>query len=338
MKAITHKKFGPPEVIQLEEIEKPVPDNTRGVLVKVYASSINPADRYSLIGPPFLIRLFLPLFRLNMGVRRPKDPRLGSDISGRVEAVGPNVTQFKPGDEVFGVAPGAYADYATARESGLALKPANCSFEEAASAGIAAFTALQALRDHGHIQLGQKVLVNGAGGGVGTFAVQIAKSFGAKVTAVTNTKNMDLAQKIGADHVIDYTKEDFTKNGEKYDLIADVAATHSFSDYKRLLNPNGTCVIIGFKDKIIARLLYFAILRPIAGRGDKKFKLFIAKSNQKDFEALKELIETGKLVPVIDKSFPLDQTPEAIKYFAEEHPKGKVVITIPTENPRGASA
>lgn len=337
MKAVLNKKFGSPDILEIEEVDKPVPDDTYGVLVKIYASSINPADRYSLIGPPFLIRLFLPLFRMNMGIRRPKNQRLGSDIAGRVEAVSPNVTQFKPGDQVFGVCPGAYADYATARENRLSLKPANCSFEEAAATGIAAFTALQGLRDHGHLKPGQKVLVNGAGGGVGTFAVQIAKALGAEVTAVTNTENLELVQKLGADHVIDYTKEDFTKNGKQYDLIADIASTHSFSDYKHSLNSNGTCVIIGFRDKIIGRLLYFAILRPILGRGDKKFKFFIAKANQKDFEFLGELIENGKLVPIIDRSFPLGQTAEAIQYFAEEHPKGKVVITMPSDPTLGDS-
>jgi NADPH:quinone reductase-like Zn-dependent oxidoreductase len=336
MKAITHREFGPPDVIQLEETEKPAPNETRGVLVKVYASSVNAADRYNLIGPPFILRLFLPLFRLNTGVRKPRDPRLGTDFSGRVEAVSPNVTQFKPGDEVFGVCPGAYADYATARENLIALKPANCSHEEAAATGIAAFTALQGLRDHGHIQPGQKVLVNGAGGGVGTFAVQIAKAFGAEVTAATSTENLDLVRKIGADHVIDYTKEDFTKTGQQYDLICDIAATHSFTDFKRALNPNGTCVIIGYKDKIVARLLYFVMLRPILGRGDKKFKFFIAKSDAKDFAFLGELIEKGRLVPVIDKRFPLAQTADAIRYFAEEHPKGKVVITVPSNQTIGA--
>ena len=265
-----------------------------------------------------------------MGVRKPKDPMLGADLAGRVEAVGPNTTQFKPGDEVFGASSGCYAEYATAKENRLALKPANCSFEEAAATGIAAWTALQGLRDKGRIQSGQKVLINGAGGGVGTFAVQIAKSFGAEVTAVTNTENLDLVKKIGADHVIDYTKEDFTKNGQRYDLIADIASTHSFSDYKRALNPHGTCVIIGYHDKIVARLLYFAILRPLLGRGDKKFTFYIAKANQKDLVELKELIEAGKLTPVIDKSFPLDQTPAAFKHFNEEHPTGKVVITVPT--------
>jgi len=337
MKAITHTKFGPPDVIQFEEVEKPVPTDKLGVLIKVHASSINPADKYQISGGPLAIRLFLPLFRMSLGVRKPKDTRVGSDIAGRVEAVGPNVTQFKPGDEVFGVAPGACAEYATAREDRLALKPANSSFEEAAATGIAAFTALQGLRDHGHIQPGMKVLVNGAGGGVGTFAVQIAKSFGAEVTAVTNTENLDLVRKIGADHVIDYTKEDFTKNGQQYDLITDIAATHSFGDYKRALNSNGTVVIIGWKDKIVARLLYFAILKPLLGRGDKKFTFYIAKSNQKDLVVLKELIEAGKLTPVIDKGFPLDNTRDAFRYFDREHPSGKVVITVPSNPTMGAS-
>jgi NADPH:quinone reductase-like Zn-dependent oxidoreductase len=328
MRAIVHEKFGKPDVLLLEEVEKPVPTDERGVLIKTYAASINYADRATVQGPPLLIRLFLPLFGLGMGIRKPKYHGVGTDVAGRVEAVSDKVTQFKPGDEVFGAALASYAEYSLAREDRLALKPANCSFEEAAATGIAAFTALQGLRDKGGIKQGQKVLVNGAGGGVGTFAVQIAKAYGAEVTAVTGPQNLDLVKRIGADHVMDYNKEDFTKTGEKYDLICDVSSTHGFSDYKRALSPNGTCVIIGFHDKIIARLLYYAILRPILGRGQKRFTFFIAKTNQKDLETLKELIETGKLQPVIDKTYPLSHTAEAFEYFAEGHARGKVVITI----------
>jgi len=327
MRAIVHEKFGKPDVLRLEEIEKPVPTSERGVLVKVYASSVNYADRATVEGPPFLLRPFLYMFGLGMGVRKPKNPGVGTDVAGRVEAVSDKITQFKPGDEVFGAAPNSYAEYAVAREDKLAKKPANCSFEEAAATGIAAFTALQGLRDKGKIESGQKVLVNGAGGGVGTFAVQIAKAFGAEVTAVTGPQNFDLVKRIGADHIIDYSKEDFTKTGEKYDLICDVGSAHGFSDYKRALNPNGRCVIIGFHDKIIARLLYYALLRPILGRGQKKFTFFIAKSNQKDFETLKELIEQGRLQPVIDKTYPLSHTTEAFEYFAAGHSRGKVIIT-----------
>jgi NADPH:quinone reductase-like Zn-dependent oxidoreductase len=328
MKAIVRDRFGSPDVLQLKEIPKPVPDDVRGVLVKVYASSVNPADRYDVNGMSFALRLVLPLFRMSVGVRRPKEPGVGTDVAGTVVAVGSNVTQFKPGDEVYGVCPSSYAEYATAKEGRLALKPKNRSFDESAAVPIAAFTALQALRNHGHIQAGQKVLINGAGGGVGTFAVQIAKSFGTEVTAVTNTQNLELVRSLGADHVIDYTKEDFTKNGQYYDLICDIAASHSISDYKRILNPNGIFVLVGWKDHIIMRLLYFAIRKRIASRGDKKFVFFIAKSNQEDLVTLKELIEAGKIVPVIDRRYPLDEAAQAMKYLVDGHARGKIVITM----------
>src|SRR3989441_10910094 len=328
MKAIVREGFGSPDVLQVKELEKPAPDDVRGVLVKIYASSVNAADRHNIRGPPFMLRLVLPLLRMNMGVRKPKEPGVGTDIAGRVEAVGNNVTQFKPGDEVYGVCMAGYAEYGTAKENRIALKPTNRSFEESAAVPIAGFTALQALRNHGHIKPGQKVLVNGAGGGVGTFAVQIAKSFGAEVTAVTNTGNLDLVRSIGADHVIDYTKEDFTKRGQRYDLICDIASSHSIADYKRIMNPNGTFVVVGWKDKIIIRLLYFAIRKPFASRGDKKFVFFIAKPNQEDLVTLKELMEAGKIVPVIDRRYPLSETAQAIKHLEEGNVRGKVVITM----------
>src|SRR5712692_5850452 len=328
MKAIVREGFGSPDVLHVKELEKPTPDNVGGVLGKIYASSVNAADRHNIRGPPFILRLVLPLFGMSMGVRRPKEPRVGSDIAGTVEAVSNHVTQFKPGDEVYGVCNGAYAEYATAKENRVAMKPTNLSFEESAAVPIAGFTALQALRNHGHIKPGQKVLVNGAGGGVGTFAVQIAKSFGAEVTAVTNTANLDLVRSIGADHVIDYTKEDFTKNGQRYDLICDIASNHSISDYKRIMNPNGTFVLVGFKDKIILRLLYFAIRKRFASRGDKKFVFFIAKSNQADLVTLKELMEAGKIVPVIDRRYTLSETAQAIKHLEEGNVRGKVIITM----------
>ena len=327
MKAIVRERFGSPDVLELKQIEKPSPDDVRGVLVKVYASSVNPADRYDVNGMTFALRLVLPLFRMSVGVRRPKERQVGTDIAGRVEAVNDNVTQFKPGDEVYGVGFHGYAEYAVAKENRLALKPANRSFEESAAVPIAGFTALQALRNHGHIQPGQKVLVNGAGGGVGTFAVQIAKSFGAEVTAVTNTQNLDMVRSLGADHVIDYTKEDFTKNGQRYDLICDIASNHSPSAYKPILNANGICVIVGFKDKVIRRLVYFAIRRPFT-RGDKKFAFFVAKSNQEDLSFLKELMEAGKITPVIDRRYRLSETPQAIKYLGEGKARGKIVISI----------
>ena len=332
MKAIVRDRYGSPDVLQLKEVEKPAPNDVRGVLVKIYASSVNPADRYDVRGPPFLIRLVLPLFRMGMGLRRPKEAGVGSDFAGKVEAVSNNVTQFKPGDEVYGVCNAGYAEYGAARESRIALKPANCSFEESAAVPIAGFTALQALRNHGHIKPGQKVLVNGAGGGVGTFAVQIAKSFGAEVTAVTNTQNLDFVRSIGADHVIDYTNQDFAKNGQRYDLVCDIAASHSISDYKRIMNPNATCVIVGMRDKIVRRLLYFAIRRRLASRGDKKFVFFIAKPNQEDLVTLKELMEEGKIAPVIDRRYTLSETAQAIKYLEEGHARGKIVITMEANN------
>jgi len=321
MKAIVRERYGSPDVIHLKELEKPVPDDIHGVLVKIYASSVNAADHYEIRGPPSF------LFRFGTGVRRPKEQRVGSDIAGRVEAVSNNVTQFKPGDEVYGVCNGAYAEYATAKENRIALKPANRSFEESATAGIAGFTALQALRNHGNIKPGQKVLVNGAGGGVGTFAVQIAKSFGAEVTAVTHTGNLEMVRSLGADHVIDYTKEDFTKNGQRYDLIIDTASSHSIPAYKRILNPNGTFVLVGMRDKIIRRLLSF-IIRARLSRGDKKFRFFVAKSNQEDLVTLKELMESGKIMPVIDRRYGLGETAEAVRYFEEGHTRGKIVITM----------
>ena len=330
MKAIIRSRFGPPDALQLNEVERPVPDKVRGVLVKIYAAGVNPADRYNMKGPPFLLRLFLPLFKLNMGVFRPKDPGLGSDASGRVEAVSDAVTKFRPGDEVFGSCKGSYAEYAVAREDRLVLKPSNVSFDEAAAVPIAAITALQALRDHGHIQLGQKVLVNGAGGGVGTYAVQIAKSFGAEVTAVTSTENLDLVRSLGADHVIDYTKDDFTKNGERYDLICDIAATRGFSDYKRALTTNGTCVMVGSKGNVIIGLLSFLLLRPILS-GGRKFRFFIAKINQKDLNILKELLETRKVRSVIDGRYKLSEVGEAMRRIEEGHARGKVIITLGSE-------
>ena len=321
MKAIIRTKFGPPDqVLQYKDVEKPVPNEVRGVLVKIVASSMNPADRYDVVAP-FLFRLIA-----RGGLRAPKDPRVGSDVAGRVEAVTGNVTQFKPGDEVFGAALGAYAEYVITREDRLALKPANSSFEEAGTIGIAGTTALQALRDKGGVQPGQKVLINGAGGGVGTFAVQIGKALGAEVTAVTSTGNIDLMHRLGADHVVDYTKEDFTKNGQRYDLIVDIAAKHSISEIRRSLNPRGTFVLVGMKDRLILRLIYYTLLGRLS-RG-KKFTFFVAKLNQKDFNFLKELMETRKLKPVIDRSYPLNRTSEAIKYLGEGQARGKLVISV----------
>src|SRR6266550_3683055 len=284
MKAIVYRRYGTPDVLECAETEKPTPEDDE-VLIKVRAASVNPLDRHIMRGKPFLLRMAF-------GLRRPR-MRPGRDVAGQVEAVGRKVTQFKPGDEVFGACSGALAEYACTRESALVAKPNNVTFEQAASVPVAGLTALQGLRDKGKIRPGQKVLINGAGGGVGTFAVQIAKSFGARVTAVTNSANLDMVRKLGADQVIDYTQEDYTKKGEAYDLIVEIGASHSISDYKRIMNPNGTFVLVGFKDKIVRRLLYFIIRSRFASRGDKKFTFFIAKSNHADLVVLKDLIERG---------------------------------------------
>ena len=324
MKAIVYTKYGPPEVLQLKEVAKPVPKDNQ-VLVKVHAASANALDWHFMRGAPFLARLA-------GGLRKPKDPRLGADFAGRVEAVGTNVTQFQPGDEVFGAETGSFAEYASVPENTLALKPTKSSFEEAAAIPVAAITALQGLRDKGQIQSRQKVLVNGASGGVGTFAVQIAKSFGTEVTGVCSTRNLDLVRSIGADHVIDYTQADFTKNGQHYDLIYDAVGNRSVSDYKRALNPNGTCVIAGFQN--LPRLFEHMVLGPLRSRtGNKKVGLMgIAKMNQKDLVFVKELLEAGKIVPVIERRYPLREVPEAIRYLEEGHARGKVVITIEQNN------
>ncbi len=328
MRAIVRTRFGSPHVLQLQEIETPVPKDGQ-VLVKVEASSINASDNHTLKGPPIILRLFLPLFKLNMGIRKPKETMLGGDLSGRVVAIGKNVAKYHVGDDVFGVSTvgsGSYAEYALAREVRLSTKPSNVSYEQAGVITGAGTTALQALRDKGKIRAGSKVLINGAGGGVGTFAVQIAKAFGAEVTAVTNTSSQDLARQLGADHVIDYTKEDYTRKGLRYDLIVDIASTHSFGTYKRLLNPNGTFVLVGMKDKMVPRLLYFILLRRFLGRGDKKFLFFIAKINDKDLDTLRDLLKEGKVVSVIDSRYQLSETPEAFTHFEKGNIRGKVVI------------
>ncbi len=320
MKAIVCTQYGSPDVLQLKELEKPAPKDDE-VLVRIHAASANPLDWHLMRGSPFLARL-------GGGLRKPKDPRLGVDIAGRVEAVGNNVAQFQTGDEVFGTVKGGFAEYACAREDRLALKPANVSFEEAAAAPVVAFTALQGLRDKGKIQPGQKVLVNGASGGVGTFAVQMAKSFGTEVTGVCSTRNLDMVRSIGADQVVDYTQEDFTKNGQRYDLICDAVGNRSVSDYKRALRPRGTCVIIGFST--LPRLFGHVVLGPLLSMtGNKKIGLMgLAKPNQKDLVFVKDLLEAGKVVPVIDRRYPLSETAEAIRYLEGRHARGKVIITV----------
>jgi NADPH:quinone reductase-like Zn-dependent oxidoreductase len=321
MQAIVYHKYGSPDVLKLVEVEKPVPGEN-DVLIKVRAASINSYDWRHIRATPFLVRM-------SGGFLRPKDPRLGADIAGQVEAVGRNVKQFKPGDEVYGdVFTGGYAEYVCAKEKVLALKPAHVSFEEAAATPMAALTALQGLRDKGKIQAGQKVLINGASGGVGTFAVQIAKSFGAEVTGVCRTRNLDMARSIGADHVIDYTKEDFTKNGKQYDLILDVAASRSVFAYKRVLAPRGKYVLAGFSS--LPHMVHITLLGPRLAKAQSQEigMMGMASVNNTDMIFISGLLESRKVVPVIDKCYPLSQTAEAFRYFEKVHAQGKVVITV----------
>jgi NADPH:quinone reductase-like Zn-dependent oxidoreductase len=322
MKAIVCRKYGSPDVLNLEEVEKPTPEEDE-VLVKVHSASVNAADWHILRADPFLVRLA-------MGLLKPKHEILGADIAGRVEAVGGNVTRFQTDDEVFGDLSGCgfggFAEYVCASEDALASKPANISFEEAAAAPLAAVTALQGLRDKGQVQSGQKVLINGASGGVGTFAVQIAKSFGAEVTGVCSTGKLDMVRSIGADHVIDYTQEDFTKNGQRYDLILAANGYHSISEYKRALSPEGIYAMIGGST---AQMYQAMILGPLVSMaGSKKMGNLLAKPNQKDLVFLKELLEAGKVKPVIDRRYTLGEVPEAIRYLEEGHARGKVVINM----------
>ena len=322
MKAIVYNKYGPPDVLELKEVEKPIPEDNQ-VLVKIHAASVNYGNLVLLKGKPFLARFAF-------GLLKPKYSIPGGDIAGRVEAVGKNVKQFQPGDEVFGDLSGCgwggFAEYVSVPEHALALKPANISFEEAAAVPMAGVTALQGLRDKGKIQSGQKVLINGASGGVGTFAVQIAKSFGAEVTGVCSTRNLDILQSIGADHVIDYTKEDFTQKTQSYDLILAVNGYQPISAYKRALSPNGIYVMVGGAG---AQMFQAIVLGPwISMTGSKKMGNFLQRANQKDLIYMKELLEAGKVKPVIDRSYKLSEVPEAFRYFEEGHAQGKVVITV----------
>ena len=318
MKAVVYERYGPPEVHKLKEIEKPIPKDNE-ILVKVHASAINSSDATLTRGKPFLGRLW-------QGFLKPKNTILGSDIAGQVEVVGKNVKHFKPGDEVFGdigdIGFGGFAQYVAAPEKAIVLKPTNLTFEEAAAVPQASVVALQGLRNHGQIQKGQKVLINGASAGIGTFAVQIAKSFGAEVTGVCSTKKIDLIRSIGADHVIDYTKEDFTKSGQLYDLIFDVHVSHSISEYKRALVPKGAYIACDFNPTSV-------FLGPLISLfGSKKVKSYMAKLNTKDLIFIKELIEAGKIKPVIDRRYSLDEVAKAIQYYEKKHSKGKIVITM----------
>ena len=327
MKAIVYTEYGSPDVLHLKDVAKPVPADDE-VLVKVHAVSVNAADLHLLRADPFLIRL-------SSGFLKPKHTILGSDIAGRVEAVGSNAKQFKPGDEVFGDISacgwGGFAEYGCVREDALALKPTNLSFEQAAVVPMAAVTALQGIRHAGQIRPGQKALINGASGGVGTFAVQLAKSFGAEVTAVCSTRNLETARSIGADHVIDYTKEDFATNGQQYDLILAANGDRSISDYKRALSPTGVYVQTGGS---MGQMTQAMIQGPwISMTGSKKMSnMGVAKPNQSDLVLMKELLESGKVKPVIDRCYPLSEVPAALRYLEEGHAQGKVVITVAQNN------
>ena len=319
MKAAVYTRYGPPDVIQITGVETPVPTENQ-VLIKVHAASVNPYDWHFLRGTPY------PL-RLAAGLRKPKVPRLGADVAGRVEAIGKNVTQFKSGDAVFGMAKGAFAEYVCVDESKLCTKPDSVTFEQAASVPIAGYTALQGLRDKGHIHAGYNVLVNG---GVGTFAVQIAKSFGAHVTGVCSTKNLDLLRSLGADSVIDYTKDDFTKGAQRYDLILDCIGNHSLSACRRALTPKGSYLMVG--GRATPWMMGFAarlIAAPVLSRFVSQKLLFVgAKSNPRDLATLGQLIAAGKVTPVIDRRYPLTELRDALRYSEAGHARGKIVITL----------
>jgi NADPH:quinone reductase-like Zn-dependent oxidoreductase len=323
MKAAVYSRYGPPDVLQIKDVEKPVPNDDE-VLIRVRAASVNPLDWHFVRGTPYLVRIMA-------GLHKPKITRLGVDVAGQVEAVGRNVTQFKPGDEVFGACRGAFAEYACASESALAAKPDNLTFEQAASVSVAALTALQGLRDKGQIQPGQKVLINGAAGGVGTFAVQIAKSFGAEVTGVCRTRNVEMVRSIGADRVIDYTQEDFTKGRQRYDLILDCFANHSLSAIRRVLNPKGKYLMVGGPDGSLIVLLAGLLKALVLSRFvSQKFVLVRARRSKEDLTSLHDLMKAGKVTPVIDRCYSLSEVPEAIRYLEEGHARGKVVITLTT--------
>jgi NADPH:quinone reductase-like Zn-dependent oxidoreductase len=328
MKAIVYHEFGSPDVLRLEEIDKPVPNDNQ-LLIRVRAVSVNPLDWHYMEGTPYLGRL------VEFGVLKPKVARLGVDYAGTVEAVGKNLAaagQFKPGDEVYGNRFGAFAEYVVASEKALALKPANLTFEQAAAVPVAAVTALQALRDKGKIEAGQKVLINGASGGVGTFAVQIAKSFGADVTGVCSGRNAEMVRSIGADNVIDYTKEDFTKSGQRYDLIIDNVGNRSLSECRRVLNSKGKIILIGGGGVNDSRwtgplmgVIKMLVLKPFV---TQEMSMMLAEMNRKDLTLLADLIQTGKVKPVIDRTYTLSQLPEAMRYLEEGHARGKVVVTV----------
>jgi NADPH:quinone reductase-like Zn-dependent oxidoreductase len=320
MKAIVHHEYGSPDVLELVDVDKPVPSDEE-VLVRVHASSVNPAEWHAVTG--------LLVARTRAGLLKPKEPRLGADFAGVVEAVGGNVADFKPGDEVFGGRTGAFAEYVCVRNA-IAPKPANVTFEQAAAVPIAALTALQGLRAKGQLQAGQKVLINGASGGVGTFAVQIAKALGAEVTGVCSTRKVEMVRSLGADHVVDYTREDFTRSEARYDLMLDIAGSRSWSEYKRVLKPEATFVLIGSQksSRLLGPLSHMIKVRLASLRASQKMTFFIAKLTREDLQVMRGLIEAGKVTPVVERTYPLSETADALRYLGEGHAQGKIVITM----------
>jgi NADPH:quinone reductase-like Zn-dependent oxidoreductase len=322
MKAVVRDSYGSPDVLELREVEKPELTDD-GILVRVRASSVNRADWHALTGTPVLAR---PLME---GILKPKSPLFGGDFAGVVEAVGREITDLEPGDEVFGARTGAYAEYVCAR-MGFARKPANLTFEEAAAMPVAALTALQGLRDHGRLQAGQRILISGASGGVGTFAIQVAKAFGAEVTAVCSTRNVEQAAELGADEVLDYTREDFTRRGERYDLMLHVSGATSWSGCKRVLEPDGTLVLIGASGRtgLLGPLGHIARVRIASMRGSRRMTFFVAKFNRPDMAVLRDLAEEGKVKPVVERRYELSEVADALRYMGEGHVRGKLVVTV----------
>jgi NADPH:quinone reductase-like Zn-dependent oxidoreductase len=318
VKAIVYHRYGSPDVLECEEIEKPTPADDE-VLIKVRAASVNPLDRHLMRGRPYVLRIVF-------GLRRP--PRPGRDVAGQVEAVGKNVTKFRPGDDVFGACRGAFAEYACAPERALVIKPTSVTFEQAASAPVAGLTALQGLRDRGRIQPGQRVLINGAAGGVGTFAVQIARWLGADVTGVCSTRNVDMVRSIGADRVIDYTREDFTRGGQLYDLIFDCVGNHSPSACRRALKPAGICVMVGGPTRLRIVLAHALEALVLSRLGSRRLVPFLARIRREDLTILGDLMEAGTVKPVIDRRYRLTEVPQAIRYLEDGHVRGKLVINL----------
>ena len=321
MQAIVHSRYGPPDALELNDIDQPVTTDD-AVLVRVHAAAVGKGDWLTVQGLPYVARM-------RYGLPNPKHPVPGFDVAGHIEAVGPNVTQLQPGAAVFGWCDGSFAEYASVPQGQLVLKPANLSFEQAAAVPISGFAALQALRDTGGVQPGQQVVIIGASGGVGSFAVQIAKAFGAEVTGVCSTKSLDMVRSIGADHVIDYTQQDFTRTGQRYDLILEMAGNRSLADLRRALTPKGTLVLVGGSGGRwfmgTGRTLRAVLVSPFVGQ---RLRSFFSKPKREDLVVLKELLEAGKITPVIDRTFPLSETPEAIRYVGERSTQGKTVITV----------